>query len=169
MEPLTEDEIADVYRRYFPLIERKSRRMLCGSSEAQDLAQETFLRLWQSRLDLRDATATTAWLYKTCTRLAIDRLRASARAVEGSAEIIEALASPEAGAEDRSHGRRLLGELVSTLASKELEAAVLSRVDGLNHQEIGEVLDVSERTVRRLLSRADRRIAGFRARREGNA
>ncbi len=169
MAPLTEDEIADAYRRYFPLIERKSRRMLRGSTEAQDLAQETFLRLWQSRLDLRDATATTAWLYQTCTRLAIDRLRASGRVVEGAGELLDAVATPDAGADDRSHGRQLLGALVSALPSIELEAAVLSRVDGLNHHEIGEVLDVSERTVRRLLTRVDARIAGFRARHEVEA
>jgi RNA polymerase sigma-70 factor (ECF subfamily) len=169
MAPLNEEEIADAYLRYFPLIERKSRRMLRGSTEAQDLAQETFLRLWQSRLDLRDATATTAWLYRTCTRLAIDRLRASGRTVEGAGDLIDAVASPEAAAEDRSHGRRLLGALVSALPSIELAAAVLSRVDGLNHREIGEVLEVSERTVRRLLTRVDQRIAGFRARHEVGA
>jgi RNA polymerase sigma-70 factor (ECF subfamily) len=169
MAPLTEDEIADAYRRYFPIIERKSRRMLRGAPEAQDLAQETFLRLWQSRLDLRDATATTAWLYQTCTRLAIDRLRVSGRFVEGAEDLIEAVASPAAAAEARSHGRRLLSALVAALPSIELEAAVLSRVDGLNHREIGEVLDVSERTVRRLLTRVDERIAGFRARHEVEA
>jgi RNA polymerase sigma-70 factor (ECF subfamily) len=165
MGSLTEDEAADAYRRYFPLILRKCGRMLRGSNEAQDLAQETFLRLWESRLDLRDVAATTAWLYRTCTRLAIDRLRSAAR-VEGSVELAEAFASAAPGAEERSHHRRLLEELARTLPEDELLAAVLSRVDGLNHLEIGEALGVSERTVRRLLARADLRIAGWRARRE---
>jgi RNA polymerase sigma factor (sigma-70 family) len=158
--------VEEAYRRYFPMIVRKSQRMLRDSSEAQDLAQETFLRLWKSRLDLRDATATTAWLYKTCTRLALDRLRSPVRRAESSAELADAIASPDANAEERSHHRRLLGELMQAFPSAEIEAAVLARVDGLNHQEIGEVLDISERTVRRLLARADTRIAGWRARRE---
>jgi RNA polymerase sigma-70 factor (ECF subfamily) len=166
MGSLTEDEVADAYRRYFPLILRKCRRMLRGSNEAQDLAQETFLRLWESRLDLRDVAATTAWLYRTCTRLAIDRLRSPAARVEGSAELADAFARVEPGADERSHHRRLLEELARALPEDELLAAVLSRVDGLNHQEIGEALDVSERTVRRLLARADARIAGWRARRQ---
>jgi len=49
----TEDQVKEAYRRYFPIIVRKSGRMLRDASEAQDLAQETFLRLWRSRLDLK--------------------------------------------------------------------------------------------------------------------
>ena len=166
MGSLTEDQVKDAYRRYFPIIVRKSGRMLRDASEAQDLAQETFLRLWRSRLDLRDAAATTAWLYKTCTRLALDRLRSPLRPAEGSAELADAVASPDASAEERSHHRAVLKEMVDRFPQPELEAAVLSRVDGLNHQEIGEVLGISERTVRRLLARIDARIVGWRARRE---
>jgi RNA polymerase sigma-70 factor (ECF subfamily) len=166
MGSLTEDQVEEAYRRYFPIIVRKSGRMLRDASEAQDLAQETFLRLWRSRLDLRDAAATIAWLYQTCTRLALDRLRSRVRPAEGSAELADALASPEASAEDRSHHRALLKEMIDRFPAAEIEAAILSRVDGLNHQEIGEVLGTSERTVRRLLARIDGRIVGWRARRE---
>jgi RNA polymerase sigma-70 factor (ECF subfamily) len=166
MGSLSEDQVKEAYRRYFPIIVRKSGRMLRDSSEAQDLAQEAFLRLWRSRLDLRDAAATTAWLYKTCTRLALDRLRSNERPAEGTAELADAIASPEAGADDRSHHRALLREIIDRFPAAELEAAVLSRVDGLNHQEIGDVLGISERTVRRLLARIDTRITGWRARRE---
>ena len=156
----------EAYRRYFPMIVQKSRRILRDASEAQDLAQETFLRLWKGRLDLRDAVATTAWLYKTCTRLALDRLRSPARPTDGSDALADAIACPRPTAEDVSHHRRLLGELLDALPPAEAEAAVLARVDGLNQQEIGEVLGISERSVRRLLSRVDARIAGWRARRE---
>ena|SRR6185436_20792705 len=162
----TEDQVKEAYRRYFPIIVRKSGRMLRDASEAQDLAQETFLRLWRSRLDLRDTAATTAWLYKTCTRLALDRLRSPVKPAAGTAELADAIASPEANAEERSHHRAMLQEMLGRFPHDELEAAVLSRVDGLNHQEIGEVLGISERTVRRLLSRIDERLVGWRARRE---
>jgi RNA polymerase sigma-70 factor (ECF subfamily) len=167
--PLTEDQVEAAYRRYFPMIVQKSRRILRDASEAQDLAQETFLRLWKGRLDLRDVLATTAWLYKTCTRLALDRLRSRVRPADGSDELAVAMACPQPSAEDRSHHRGLLRDLLDALPAAEVEAAVLARVDGLNQQEIAEVLGTSERTVRRLLARADDRIAGWRARREGIA
>lgn len=164
MGVLTEDQVKEAYRRYFPIIVRKSGRMLRDASEAQDLAQETFLRLWRSRLDLRDAAATTAWLYRTCTRLALDRLRV--RPADGTEELGEAIASPDPSAEDRSHHRAMLEEIWRRFPQEEIEAAILSRVDGLNHQEIGEVLGISERTVRRLLARIDARLDGWRARQE---
>ena len=166
---LTEDQVKEAYRRYFPMIVRKSGRMLRDASEAQDLAQETFLRLWKSRLDLRDATATTAWLYKTITRLALDRLRSPERPAQGFDGLANSIASPEATAEERSHHRDLLEQMMDALPRAEIEVAVLSRVDELNHQEIGEVLGISERTVRRLLTRVDLRIARWRARRQAVA
>ena len=166
MAPLSEDDVADVYRRYFPMLLRKSRRMLHSPNDAQDLAQEAFLRLWQSRLDLRDVVATTAWLYRTCTRLALDRLRSGVPPVVSAADATDAISSGVASTEDSTHHRRLLEALVSVLPRAEVEAAVLSRVDGLNHREIGEVLQINERTVRRLLARADARIAAWRARHE---
>ena len=84
----------------------------------------------------------------------------------GVGRVADAIASPAAGADERSHHRALLKELLDRFPQDELEAVVLSRVDGLNHQEIGEALGISERTVRRLLARIDARIAGWRARRE---
>ena len=132
---LTEDEVKDAYRRYFPMIVRKSGRMLRDSSEAQDLAQETFLRLWKSRLDLRDATATTAWLYKTIARLALDRLRSPERPAQGFDGLASVLASHEATSQERSHHRALLKQMMDALPRAEIEVAVLSRVDELNHRK----------------------------------
>ena len=123
----TDSHVEEAYRRYFPMILRKSERMLRGAGDAQDLAQETFLRLWQSREDLRDAGATTAWLYRTCTRLALDRIKSPARHVEASADLVESVASPIAAADERSHHRRLLDELFDTFPQYELEVAVLAR------------------------------------------
>jgi RNA polymerase sigma-70 factor (ECF subfamily) len=161
----SEEQVEDAYRRYFSVISRKCERMLRNGTDAQDVAQEVFLRLWKSRLDFRDTSATTAWLYKVATRLAIERLRSHARRSDGDGPL-NALASPDPGADERAHHRRELGELVAALPEGELEAAVLARVDRLTHAEIGEVLGVSERTVRRLLARGDVRISAWRARRE---
>jgi RNA polymerase sigma-70 factor (ECF subfamily) len=166
MAPPTQEQVEDAYRRYFPVIARKCGRMLRSPTEAQDVAQEVFLRLWKGRLELRDAGATTAWLYRTCTHLAIERIRARARHGESPSELADALASPEPGLDERADHRRELAELVGALPTDELEAALLSRVDRLTHPEIGEVLGVSERTVRRLLTRLDVRLAAWRARRE---
>jgi RNA polymerase sigma-70 factor (ECF subfamily) len=143
--------------------------MLRNANEAQDVAQEVFLRLWKSRLDLRDAAATTAWLYKVSTRLAVERLRSAAWRAERSGEPAEVLPSADVGADERADHVRTLEQLARLLPEDELEAALLSRVDRLTHPEIGDVLGVSERTVRRLLARVDARLEKWRERREVTA
>ena len=75
MPPLDGPSFEDCYRRIFPLVLAKCRRMLRGHSDASDVAQEVFVRLWRHRALVQDQRAITAWLYQTSTRLVIDRAR----------------------------------------------------------------------------------------------
>jgi RNA polymerase sigma-70 factor (ECF subfamily) len=151
------------YRRYFPLLVHKCARMLGETHEAQDLAQETFLRLHAAELPLTDARAVSAWLYRTSTRLAIDRLRARTR--HADTELPDNLAD-DATPESDLQRVSLWSELSRLVPEDELQAALLTHVDGLGQSEIAEVLGIHERTVRRLLTRFAERAARLRARSE---
>ena len=157
-------ELDDAYRRYFPALVRKCSRMLRDEHEAQDVAQESFLRLCQSDLVLADVRVVTAWLYRTSTRLALDRLRARGQRGE------EPVAWEEAGSgsapDEQLHLRGLWAELLRRVPGDELEAALLFRADGLRQAEIAEVLGVHERSVRRLLAQFEARVERLRARSE---
>lgn len=156
-------DLSDTYRRYYPLLVRKCQRMLGDGHEAEDLAQEAFLRFSRSDVPGDDPRTVTAWLYRTSTRLAIDRLRARRR--EGLTSLAS-LAADEAGPDRSLDAQALLTELVRRVPRDEIEAALLSRVDGLTQVEIAEVLGVHERSVRRLLARFEERVARLRARSE---
>lgn len=146
-------DVAGAYRAYFPLLLRKCERMLGSGPEAQDLAQDTFVRLWTSRADLRDTDRVVAWLYTTSTRLAVDRLRAR-RPVEGLEEV------PSSDAPDRVvAARALIRRVARDLDPHLLEILVLSRVDGLSQPELASVVGTSERTIRRRLVELDRRLS----------
>lgn len=157
-------ELADAYRRYFPALVRKCARMLRDEHEAQDVAQESFLRLCQAELVLADVRATTAWLYRTSTRLALDRLRA--RALRGDEPMVWEQAEDASGPDEQLHLRGLWTELLRRVPADELEAALLSRADGLRQAEIAEVLGVHERSVRRLLAQFEARVDRLRSRSE---
>jgi RNA polymerase sigma-70 factor (ECF subfamily) len=158
------DDLAfeETYRRVYPMILSKCRRMLSDGAEAQDLAQEVFVRLWRSRAAVIEPAAVSGWLYRTCTRLAIDRARGRSRQDRTCASFTVHRAEDAASPEARSASRRMLAAVVEATPARELEVAVLSRVDGLTHPEIAEVLDIGERTVRRLLTRFEERIAELR-------
>ena len=66
------------YTRFWGPIQAKCRRLLGATAAADDVAQEAFLRLWQSGPALdgsTEARQVLAWLYLTSTRLSLDVLR----------------------------------------------------------------------------------------------
>jgi RNA polymerase sigma-70 factor (ECF subfamily) len=134
--------------------------------DAEEVVQETFVRLWESGPDAAadvDARTVLAWLYRTCTRLAIDVLRRRRRhpvlADEGE-DGDDAAAGP--ALEEVIAAKRLVLTLCEQVPVEQLEAAVLCRVDGLSQPEAARVLGISERTVRRLLERLDERMVDWR-------
>jgi RNA polymerase sigma factor (sigma-70 family) len=163
MPPLDGTTFEDSYRRVFPLVLAKCRRMLRGHADAADVAQEVFLRLWKQRDLIEDPQGLTAWLYQTSTRLVIDRARRSTLSRE-SLMYLQTIAFGEdaLSAEERFMSRQDLRVVVDGFPAKELEAAILNRLDRLTHPEIAEVMGVGERTVRRLLGRFDERASTLR-------
>lgn len=156
----SEPDLQLAYRRYFPLIREKCRRILPDPEEAQDVAQETFIRLWSTRLQDQDPRRMTAWIYRTATRLAIDRMRRRRARPE---VVVDELEHGDGGGWERhAELRSELNAWAHALPQDELEVALLSRLDRLTHPEIADVMGCSERTVRRLLTRFDARVASIR-------
>ncbi len=148
------------YARFLPPIRAKCRRLLGSVSAADDVAQETLLRLWKSGLaDGGDPRTVMAWLYRTCTRLAIDVLRE--RRKTGPEADLEAT---PCGIDARTciEARAVIATLAGTVPQDELAVVVLCRVDGLAQPEAAQVLGISERTVRRVIDRFDQRTETLR-------
>lgn len=153
-------DVEQMYRTYFPIIRDKCARMLRDPAEAQDVAQETFARLWSERGRLRGADGIASWIYQTSTRLAIDRYRRAGRTDDDA--LADEDASDGIDAEDRLASRQMLAQLAERVPDDELEVAVLSRIDGLTHDEIARVIRKSDRSVRRLLDRFEARLTRIR-------
>jgi RNA polymerase sigma-70 factor, ECF subfamily len=147
--------IEQLYRTYFPLIREKCRRMLSDPDDAQDVAQETLIRLWERGPSSLDAVQATVWIYRTSTRLAVDRLRQ--RKVAGVLGRTKDDVGPEL-LEQSFASRQMLERIARFVPRRELEVAMLHRIDGLGQLELSEATNQSERTVRRLLSRFDERL-----------
>jgi RNA polymerase sigma-70 factor, ECF subfamily len=165
MGAVHEQDLENTYRRYFPMIREKCRRVLHDPGEAEDVAQEAFIKLWQARLTTTDEKQTSAWIYKTSTRLAIDRLRQRSqreRLATQAADHRSPSAASSPSSEAMMQTRQELAGLASSIAPDELAVAILRRVDGLSHEEVAEVLGVSARTVRRIVHKLDERLARLR-------
>jgi RNA polymerase sigma-70 factor (ECF subfamily) len=164
-----ENDFDRAFERFYAPVRSKSGRILANPQTAEDVTQEVFLRLWQwearPALDAPDGPRTLlAWLYRTCTRLAIDTLRAARRSPRASDAADEAASRLPCGADLATAiaARTAIAALAGTAEDAELEAAILCRVDGLSQPEAALVLETSERTLRRLLARFDERIDPIR-------
>jgi RNA polymerase sigma factor (sigma-70 family) len=150
-------DVDSVYRRYFPVIRAKCRRMLADAEEAQDVAQETFARLCNAGLMGRDARQVIAWIYRTSTHLAVDLLRQrKGRPGAGVGAIDRERHDP--GHEDVVAIRQLLGHYAKRLGAGALKLLILQRLDEMTQPQIAQVLGTSERTVRRRLLKLEQRL-----------
>jgi RNA polymerase sigma-70 factor, ECF subfamily len=150
------------YQAYFPRIREKCRRMLGDAGEAEDVAQETFVRLWREGQQGAAPERVMAWVYRTSTRLAIDRMRRRRVGPECvDADVLCGVQAP-GSLEAQVALRDALVQFAAVLPPDELEVVLLHRLDRLTQAEIAEVAKVSERTVRRLLQRFAQRVEPLR-------
>lgn len=140
-------------------------RLLGDRSEAEDIAQEAFLRLHRALPGFRGDSSIGTWLYRTTTRLAIDHLRRERLKrklffLRRSEEDPDPL---ELAVDQRSNpGRELqerqamvrLRQLLGQLSPRQRAVFVLRHYEGLPLQEIGGILGLETGTVKIHLHRA---------------
>jgi RNA polymerase sigma factor (sigma-70 family) len=153
-ERMATTDIDATYRTHFLGVRARCRRMLKSSALAEDVAQETFLRLVQAQPRLEHGANVLGWLRQTSTRLSIDALRA----LRPQGADVDTLASREPSPEAEAGARAELSHVMHEAPKSELEAVVLVRDAGLTHAEAASELGVSERTLRRRMKRFDARF-----------
>lgn len=131
---------------------RTAYRILGNWADAEDVAQEVFVKLHRNGLGFANDAALGGWIYRVTTNLCLDRLR-SAKPSEELPETRSEQASPEAAVLASERKRRLELALRS-LPERERAAIVLREIEGLDTREVAGILGSSESTVRSQISRA---------------
>jgi RNA polymerase sigma-70 factor (ECF subfamily) len=136
-----------------------ARRMLRDDAEAEDVAQETLLRLWRNaaRLELGEG-GVRPWLRRVAANLCIDRVRAQRNTSLGDAlpEEVEP-ASQMTTLLERELGRRVDAALKG-LPERQRLALALFHYEGMSQIEVGDVMGISDEAVESLLARARRAL-----------
>ncbi len=130
--------------------------------DAEDVAQEAFLRAHRSFAAIRDRDRFRAWLVRTSFRLALDRIRGERRrARREDAAAIEAPA-PFASAEESAARRQLqarVAEAVTALPEKLRLVTVLVAIEEQDLASVARLLELPEGTVKSRLHRARKELA----------
>lgn len=153
------DAFAVLVARHLDAIHTFNHRMTRNPEDAADLAQETFLRVWNSAATWRpNRVKFTTWLHRIARNLCIDAHRRHRE----SHEIDDNLAAEDGSAPDSgpttSRLRRALDQALTDLPERQRTALVLCHRDGMTNRDAAAVLAVSVAALESLLARARRTL-----------
>jgi RNA polymerase sigma-70 factor (ECF subfamily) len=139
-------------------------RMVRDTASAEELVQETFLRLYRARERYEPEARFSTWLYTIATRLALNELRRPRRQnphrstdeedADGHALV---LAADTPRADDIAHARNVgdrVEQALAKLPERQRIALWLSAVEGLSYADVAANLETSEKSVKALVHRA---------------
>jgi RNA polymerase sigma-70 factor (ECF subfamily) len=144
------------------LVFATSWRLLGNLEDAQDAAQEVFLRLYRNLAKVEASGSLTSWLYRVTVNVCHDYRRREpvTEPVDSWDEITTAGGGPhdELVQAERRH---VLDLSLRRLSKKERAALVLRDLEGLSTSEVARILGSSEATVRSQISKARLKMKGF--------
>jgi len=166
------EAFGQIVRRHQARIHRLALHMLRDRSEAEDVAQETFIRAYQAikRFDGRSEPFT--WLYRIAVNLSLNTIRArktSRNAGDASDPRLDALMTesrPSAMADPGGHATRrqeyaALCQGIDELSETLRTTLILVCVDGRSHEEAAEILGAPEGTIAWRVHEARRKLREF--------
>lgn len=158
-------EIVRAYRRR---ILGTITRLIGRPEDVEDVAQEVFLRLYDSLEQLRTPEMFEPWLYRLTVNASYDYLRRQRRRKESrmadlseeQVVLADAMASSEAGIESTRQGaiREFVSSLLSAVSEEDRILLTLKEVEGLSLKELERIYNVNENALKVRLFRARQRV-----------
>jgi RNA polymerase sigma-70 factor (ECF subfamily) len=165
-----EPALATLMERWELPVKRVAARLVLNAAEAEDIAQETFVRVWQQRGTFRPGAEFRPWVFAIAVNLARNRLRWWRRRPVVSLDAWEAGGGTRAGDEgrrsemkDEKEGRGVVEKneraavvraAVAELSVELREAVVLFEYEQMSHAEIANAAGCSAKAVETRLYRA---------------
>lgn len=145
--------------RKLPRLLGVAQRMLGDAAEAEDVAQEAFLRIWKQAPKWTPGAARfDTWLHRVALNLCYDRLRRRREmATDAPPEQVDEGPAPDRGVQAADAGRRVNAAL-QALPERQREAIVLCHYQELGNIEAAAVMGVSVEALESLLGRARRAL-----------
>jgi len=162
-------DFSRIYSIYFPKMVRFAQNYVVSQEEAQNIVQDLFLYLWEHRDTLNAASNLNAFLFTLTKNRCIDFYRQNRRLnriIESLDSLqerelllkMEALIQFDEKMFSTQEIEDILNNAVNNLPEKCREIFILSRMEGLKHEEIAKKLNISVNTVQNHISKALRKL-----------
>jgi RNA polymerase sigma-70 factor (ECF subfamily) len=165
-----EQSFALLLQRYRAPLVNFLYRMVRGREEAEDLAQEVFLRVYRARKEYVPSAKFTTWMFRIATNLALNSLRdhryqrmevsmdapVSTDAEDGderTLDVVEKQPNIEQHLIEEARSK-MIRHAVEKLPEKQRAAVLLHKYQELDYNEIAKILECSESALKSLLFRA---------------
>lgn len=145
--------------RHLDSVHRYLTRMTGSTFDADELSQETFLRVWQRAATYRPGKVRlTTWLHRIAHNAAVDASRRQRpEPVDTVAERADDAPGPEARLLAAEAGRTL-DDALTTLPANQRAAVLLCQVQGFSNRDAAAIVGVTVRGLESLLARARRTL-----------
>jgi RNA polymerase sigma-70 factor (ECF subfamily) len=151
--------MAETWQRFAPMVLVTARRSLGSKVEAEDVAQEVFLRVFRKARGLREPDSLRSFIYSFAVRVLKAELRR--RKIRGwfpfapDAPIDLGFETPDMESRDLI---KKLYVLLDRLSPRSRLAFVLRRMESMTVEEIAATMDLSTSTVKRAIAHASNRL-----------
>jgi RNA polymerase sigma-70 factor (ECF subfamily) len=151
---LTASEFKEAFDQYFDAIRNYIYFKTSDPDMADDLAQDTFVKLWETRAKI-DTNTIKSYLYTIANNLAINQLKRNqlfykfARTPIASTES----KSPEYLIMMKEYEKKL-NEVIASMPDGSREVFLMNRIEDLKYREIAERLGISVKAVEKRMSKA---------------
>ena len=149
----------ELYRQHSTRLFNLAWRMCGTRADAEDLLQEIFLQAHRKLPEFRGDSAVGTWLYRLAMNRCLDHLKSrQTRASDRTSPLDEQVMSGPRLATDGGIKRLDLERAIARLPEGARAAFVLHDVEGFQHQEIAEILGISEGTSKSQVHKARLRL-----------
>lgn len=147
-------------RKHLPRMTAIGRRMLSNAAEAEDVAQEVFLRVWREAPKWREGQAKfETWMHRVALNLCYDRLRRRREISDPDAGML--VADPAMSAADRVQAQERASAVrtaLDALPERQRAAIVLCHYQDMSNIDAAAALEISVEALESLLSRGRRAL-----------
>jgi RNA polymerase sigma-70 factor, ECF subfamily len=153
--------LEELVREHSRLVYRIAYAMLRRHHDAEDVTQETFMRVLRYSSKLAGVKDHKTWLARIAWRVAVDRSRRLRRTreipLEDPEKPFKEVATSDTPADETVHGNEfsaVLDKMIAALPGKLREPLILSTIKEMSPREVAETLGINEAAVRSRVFRA---------------